>query len=177
MLARVTGSKVGISDNKILIRKNMKKDTMLQGEQFVISYELLYLLHWLLKYEETELSKLINKSFIKGVQEKAETSDALTDLQLTEDMQNSIVDFFNFMEQEISDLSDQESTKAMNKDVMQTLDHLDPKILDLNTIKTTISKRASKKTKRDQSNKNQFFKELLKQWKPKKEKNRKNIMN
>lgn len=150
---------------------------MLQGEQFVISYELLYLLHWLLKYEETELSKLINKSFIKGVQEKAQSTDALTDLQLTEDMQNSIVEFFNFMEQEISDLSDQESTKAMNKDVMQTLDHLDPKILDLNTIKTTISKRASKKTKRDQSNKNQFFKELLKQWKPKKEKNRKNIMN
>ena len=39
----------------------MKKDTLVQADQFVISYELLHVLYWLLKYEEDELSKLISK--------------------------------------------------------------------------------------------------------------------
>ncbi len=154
----------------------MKKDNLVQGEQFVISYELLYLLHWLLKYEETELSKLINKSFIKGIQEKAQQKDALSEMQLSEEMQNSIVDFFNFMEQEIADLADQESEKLMNKDIMNTLDHLDPKQLDFNTVKNTISKRAAKVRKKE-TKKADFLKELLRQWKPKKEKNKKALLN
>ena len=155
----------------------MKKD-MLQGEQFVISHELLYLLHWLLKYEEVEISKLVNKSFLQGLEEKMQKGDPLSELQMSDEIQNSIVNFFNFMEQEIADIADQESTKLMNKDVMKTLDHLDPKLLDTSTIKTTISKRASKiNTKKDKAPKNNFLKELLRQWKPKKEKNKKALLN
>lgn len=151
---------------------------MIQGEQFVISYELLYLLHWLVKYEEIELSKLIHKSFLKGIKEKTDSDDMLSDIQLSEDMQNSIVDFFNFMEQEIADIADEESTKSMNTDVIKALDHLDPKQLDLKTIKSTISKKTSllKPQTRGSSKKN-FLKELLRQWKPKKEKNKKALVN
>lgn len=156
----------------------MSKENFGQGEQFVISHELLYLLHWLLKYEEVELSKLVNRSFLKGIDEKAQSSGAISEIQMTDDMQNSIVDFFNFMEQEISDIADQESTKVMNKDVIKTLDRLDPKLLDLSTIKTTISKRATKiNSNKDKAPKNNFLKELLRQWKPKKEKNKKAVMN
>ena len=108
----------------------MKKDIHAQGDQFVISYELLHVLYWLLKYEEVELSKLINKSFSKGIQEKMKHADALTDLRLSEEMQNSIIDFFTFMEQEISDITNQESTKMMNQNLIKDLDHVDPKQID-----------------------------------------------
>lgn len=157
----------------------MKKDTLVQGDQFVISYELLHMLYWLLKYEEGELSKLINKSFIRGIKEKSNNSDVLTDMQMSEEMQNSIVDFFNFMEQEIADLADQEATKLMNKDIIKDLDHFDPKQVDYTTVKKTISKRAEKtSTKKNKAeHRANFLKELLRQWKPTKEKRKKSFIN
>lgn len=157
----------------------MKKDSLLQGDQFVISYELLHTLYWLLKYEEGELSKLISKSFVKGLKEKANNNDILTDMQITEEMQNSIVDFFNFMEQEISELTEQEATKLMNTAIIKDLDHVDPKQVDYTTVKKTISKRAEKQNRLTNSTQHRahFLKELLRQWKPHKEKQKKLSIN
>ena len=122
----------------------MKKETHLEGEQFIISYELLHMLHWLIKFEHEALSKLVSKSFIKGIEEKAKNSDMCSQVQLSEEIQHSIVDFFGFIEKEIANLSDQESTKLMNKDIMETLDHIDTKQLDYTTIKSIITKNADK---------------------------------
>ena len=157
----------------------MKKDSHSQGDQFVISYELLHVLYWLLKYEEVELSKLINKSFSKGIKEKNQKSDSLTELQLSEEMQNSIVDFFTFMEQEISDITDQEATKLMNRDVIKDLDHFDPKQVDYLTVKETIYRNADRlhTKKYTQKTRTHFLKELLRQWKPQKEKCKKAFIN
>ena len=157
----------------------MKKDSHSQGDQFVISYELLHVLYWLLKYEEVELSKLINKSFSKGIKEKNQKSDSLTELQLSEEMQNSVVDFFTFMEQEISDITDQEATKLMNRDVIKDLDHFDPKQVDYLTVKETIYRNANRlQTKKyTQKTRTHFLKELLRQWKPQKEKCKKAFIN
>lgn len=157
----------------------MKKDSHLQGDQFIISYELLHVLYWLLKYEEVELSKLINKSFTKGLKEKMKSHDALAELQLTEEMQNSIIDFFTFMEQEILDITDQETTKLMNKDMIKDLDHFDPKQVDYSTVKKTITKNATKLQTAKYSSKTRthFLKELLKHWNPQKEKSKKALIN
>ncbi len=157
----------------------MKKDIQAQGDQFVISYELLHVLYWLLKYEEAELSKLINKSFIKGIKEKTKNSNALSEMHLSQEMQNSIIDFFTFMEQEISDITDQESTKLMNQNLIKDLDHFDPMLVDYLTVKETISKNAEKLHTNQYNSKTRthFLKELLKQWKPQKEKNKKELIN
>lgn len=157
----------------------MKKNSHVQGDQFVISYELLHVLYWLLKYEEVELSKLINKSFSKGIKEKMKKHDALAELQLSEEMQNSIVDFFTFMEQEISDITDQETTKLINKEIIKDLDHFDPKQVDYSTVKETISKNALKLQTKKYHNKarNLFLKELLRHWTPQKEKSKKALIN
>ena len=157
----------------------MKKDSQIQNDQFVISYELLHMLYWLLKYEEGELSKLISKSFSRGLKERAKNNNVLEDMQMTEEMQNSIIDFFNFMEHEIAELSDQEATKLMNKDIMKDLDHVDPKQVDYTTVKNTISKRAEKSNVKhdDAQHRAQFLKELLRQWKPQKEKRKKALVN
>ncbi len=151
----------------------------MQSDQFIISHDLLHVLYWLLKYEEVELSKLINKSFLKGLKEKAENKDLLEDMQFTEDMQNSIVDFFSFMEQEVADLTDQEATKVMNKQVMKDLDHVDPKQVDYTTVKTTITKKADtvNNAKNEDKSRAVFLKELLRQWKPEKEKRKKEFLN
>lgn len=157
----------------------MKQEKQVEnGEQFVISYELLHMLHWLLKYEGEGLSKLINKAFMKGLEEKAKHSDVTSQIQLSEEMQNSIVDFFTFVEQEITDVSDQETTKLVNKDVMETLDHIDRDQLDYSTIKSTIYKNVEQCTiDQDDCTKAHFLKELLKQWKPSKEQRKKKFAN
>lgn len=156
----------------------MKTDSH-NSDQFIISYELLHALYWLLKYEEAELSKLIHKSFAKGLKEKMKTSNAFSELQLSEDMQNSIIDFFTFMEEEILDFTDQETTKLMNKDMIKDLDHFDPKQVDFSTVKKTISKNATKfhAAKYSQKTRTHFLKELLKHWNPQKEKSKKTIIN
>lgn len=158
---------------------DMKKETQVEnGEQFVISYELLHMLHWLLKYEGQELSKLINKSFMKGLEEKAKHNDVTSQIQLSEEMQNSIVDFFTFIEQEIADISDKETTKLMDKDVIETLDHIDREQLDYSTIKSTINKNVEQcSIDRLDCTKAHFLKELLKQWKPTKEQRKKEFLN
>ena len=157
----------------------MKKDSHVQGDQFVISYELLHVLYWLLKYEEVELSKLINKSFSKGIKEKTNRHDALSELQLSDEMQNSIINFFTFMEQEISDITDQEATKLMTKDMIKDLDHFDPKQVDYSTVKETISRNANKlyTSKYSSRTRTHFLKDLLRQWKPQKEKSKKALLN
>ena len=153
---------------------SMSDDTMLQEEQFVISYELLYVLHWLLKYEKTELSNLITQAFVKGYEEKLKQQDMYAQIQHTEDMQHSIVNFFNFLEHQIAAMSDTQTHKTiMHRNILKTLDQIDPKRFDYDTIKSTVMATADKIRPKNQDDaKDLFLKELLKQWNPKKEKNK-----
>ncbi len=152
----------------------MSEDTMLHEEQFVISYELLYVLHWLLKYEKTELSNLITQAFIKGYEDKLKQQDLYAQIQHTDDMQHSIVNFFNFLEQHIATMNDTQTQKTIiHKNILKALDQIDPKRFDYDTIKSTVMATADKIRPKNQDDaKDLFFKELLKQWNPKKEKNK-----
>jgi hypothetical protein len=153
----------------------MSHETMLHDEQFVISYELLYVLHWLLKYEKTELSNLITQAFIKGYEEKLKEQDLYSKIQHSDDMQNSIVNFFNFLEHQIAVMNDTQTHKTiMHQDIVKTLDKIDPERFDYDTIKSTVMATADKikPTKNHDEAKNLFLKELLRQWNPKKEKNK-----
>lgn len=152
----------------------MSHETMLHDEQFVISYELLYVLHWLLKYEKTELSNLITQAFVKGYEEKLKEQDMYSKIQYSDDMQHSIVNFFNFLEHQIAAMNDTQTHKTvLHHNIIKTLDQIDPMRFDYDTIKSTVMATADKmKPKNQDDAKNLFLKELLKQWNPKKEKNK-----
>lgn len=152
----------------------MSDETMLHDEQFVISYELLYVLHWLLKYEKTELSNLITQAFVKGYEEKLKEQDMYSKIQYSEEMQHSIVNFFNFLEHQISMMSDTQTHKTiMHQNIIKTLDQIDPERFDYDTIKSTVMATADKIRPKNQNDaKELFLKELLKQWNPKKEKSK-----
>ncbi len=146
----------------------MKKKSEEQGNQFTISYELLQVLYWLLKYEEDALSKLINASVIKGVDGQFSQLDAAVQQQLIEAIQHSVIDFFAFMEKEILDVANQEVTKMMHEDVIKDIDHVDPKAVDYRAIKAAVLKNVDQlKNKRyNDRMRTLFFKDLLRQWKP-----------
>lgn len=153
----------------------MAHDHLLEEEQFVISQELLHILHWVLKYEEAELSRLITQAYIKGFEEKLKKQDVYHQIQQADDVQNSVVHFLSFLEHHIADITNQEnSKKIMHQNVIKALDHIDPKRFDYETIKSTVLATADKiKPKNQHDAKQLFLKELLKQWNPKNDKDQK----
>ena len=155
----------------------MSDETMLHEEQFMISYELLYALHWLLKHEENELSKLIMQAYLKGYQEKLIKQEMYDEVEQPEEVVNSVVEFFNFLDHHVAMVnSTQKDKKIADHAIIKTLDKIDPERFDYETIQSTVLATADKiKPKNQNDAKNFFLKELLKQWNPKKEKN-KNII-
>ncbi len=157
----------------------MAHNHLFEEEQFVISQELLYILHWLLKHEEAELSKIITKAYTKGFEEKLKKQDMLDQIQQDDDLQSSVLHFFNFLEHHIHTMASQESSKKiMHLNVMETLDHIDPKRFNYETIKSTVIATADKiKPKNQHQAKSMFLKELLKQWNPKEDQDQKTLIN
>jgi len=150
----------------------MKQDTFFEDDQFIISYELLHVLHWLLKHEEAELSRLVTQAFVKGFEDKIKQQDVYAKLQHSDDLQNSIVNFFSFLEDHVASISNVEnSKKIIDHNIIKALDHIDPKRFDYETIKSTVRATAEKINPKSKTTpKELFLKELLKHWNPKKEK-------
>ncbi len=157
----------------------MSHDNFFEEEQFVISQELLHILHWLIKYQEAELSQIVTQAYFKGFEEKIKKQDMFDQIQESTDLQNSVVEFLNFLEHQIAVLNSQENNKTiMHPNVIETLDRIDPKQFDFETIKSTVLATADKiKPKSQTDAKKMFLKELLKQWEPKTTKDQKMIMN
>jgi len=157
----------------------MSNEHFFEEEQFVISPELLHILHWLMKYEESALADLIAQAYYKGFEEKIKKQDMFDQIQDSTDLQNSVVDFLNFLENQISTLNNQAHTKTIiHPNVMNALDRIDPKQFDFETIKSTVMATADKiKPKSNTDAKKMFLKELLKQWEPKQGKDQKMILN
>jgi len=157
----------------------MAHDHLFEEEQFVISQELLHILHWLLKYEEAELSRLITQAYIKGFEDKLKKQDVYHQIQHSDDIQNSVVHFLSFLEHHVTTVTTQEnSKKIMHQNVIEALDHIDPKRFDYETIKSTVLATADKiKPCNQHDAKKLFLKELLKQWNPKNDKDQKATLN
>ena len=172
-----------IHDNQ-LFKKSYKGTTMnhkpfLENEdQFIVSYELLYILQWLMMYEKDALAALVHNAFIQGSQL---SHDYISDenSQESDDLQNSVIDFFSFLEEEVQNISQAESMKhIMQKNLLKTLDHIDPKIFDPAIIKASMMATAENVgPKRNHQAKDYFLKQLLRKWTPKKDQNKKHIRN
>jgi hypothetical protein len=143
-------------------------------DQFIVSYELLYILQWLMTYEKDALAQLVHKAFMQGSQ-TSQMQEAQEHNEETEYLQNSVIDFFSFLEEEVENAAQAESMQhIMQKNLVKTLDHIDPKIFDPAIIRASMMATAEKV--RPQSNhqaKDLFLKELLRKWTPKKDQNKK----
>jgi len=152
------------------------KEFLENDDQFIVSYELLYILQWLLTYEKEAFAQLVHSSFIQGSQHT--NNEDCDQIEEAEYLQNSVVDFFSFLEKEVSNISQEESIKhIMQKNLIKTLDHIDPKIFDSAIIQESMVATAEKVTpQRNHKAKDLFLKELLKKWSPKKESNKKHSL-
>lgn len=138
--------------------------------QFVLSYELLYLLQWMVYNDAEKLKKIIAKAYSSGLKYDIQRMHEgwTAEEQTMEEIQNGIVEFFGLMEvllQEV--ISEQAVHHAVQKNLMPTLDQIDTAVCDDSVVRSTLEKATAKIEHNPGENpKDLLFKELLKQWKP-----------
>ncbi len=149
-----------------------------QAQQFVISYELLCLLRWLLENDVEKIKKMVSKALASGLKEDIKQFEQLGDVnadpEMIEEIQHSIIEFFSMLETLlIESIKEQAAQRAVEKNLMPTVDHIDSKVCDDATVRSSLEKATAKSEMYPQANAQELlFKELLKRWKP-----TKNMMN
>lgn len=136
--------------------------------QFVLSYELLHLLQWLEKYETDKLHKIISKALANGLYETIQQVNTIADATTTQEAHHSIIDFFELLNELLTDTIKQHATKkARETNLSQTIDQIDTTICNDAIVRSSVEKATRVTTLNANNNqKEQFFIELLKQWKP-----------
>lgn len=143
--------------------------------QFVLSHELLYLLQWLIEHDTNKLKKIITKAVASGLREKMQKVDNTAELNLSEDMHHSIIDFFELLEELLLDaINEHVAQKAREKNLLPAIDQIDSTVCDDATVRFSVEKATKKMELNPNANpKEQLLKELLKRWKP----HNKNVIN
>lgn len=144
--------------------------------QFVLSYELLCLLRWLVEHDTGKLKKIIATAVTSGgLLEVIQKINHPSKLTLTSDIQHSIIDFLELLEILLLEaINEQVEKRAREKNLMPAIDQIDSTICDDATIRFSLEKTTAKVAHNPNVNpKEQLFKELLKHWKP----HKKNVMN
>lgn len=142
-----------------------KKKTNASGDQFVLSYELLKLMRWIVEHHDEEFKQFITLILAK---ESSLPSEAESNTQSQEEAQFAIIDFLTLMEVLVLEIKNEYLTSSMmQKQLMPAVDHIDKTCMDSETIASSIVD-ATEKFERDPKKNPQelLYKELLKHWKP-----------
>lgn len=145
--------------------------------QFVLSYELLYLLQWLVDHEAESLKKIIARAVRQGFRDSiTNTSNDTIELQSSDaQIQNSIADFLSLLDILLIETTNEHGVKkSLERNMIPALNQIDSTICNNETVESSLIK-ASSKLDHDSNEKLQdaLLKEILKQWKP----DKKSLMN
>ncbi|MFA6065947.1 MAG: hypothetical protein WC707_02080 [Candidatus Babeliaceae bacterium] len=141
------------------------------NNHFVISYELLQLLLWLLDHEQESLKKLIYKALGHGLEKKLRMlkgHSSTPEHQAPQELQQSIIDFFSLLELLMIETMDEHTfDDVMQRSMLPEIDNIDTHMYESDTIHSSIAKATSAaKNNKGESPKDVLYKELLKRWKP-----------
>jgi hypothetical protein len=136
--------------------------------QLALSYELLHLLRWLEQHDVEKLKKIISKAVAHGLHDEIQRTRAHVNHAVLEEMHLGIVDFFEIMDHLLDEaITEHVEKKARAKNLLPTLDHFDGSLLDHETVRTSIENTTKQLDAHPHINaKEQWCKELLKQWEP-----------
>lgn len=147
---------------------NDSREITEKGTQFVLSYELLALLRWLVEHDADRLRKIIGKAVASGLQEELHKIEHRDEQSLNEEVQHSITDFLGLLESLLLEVvSEHVKHRARHQNLMPALDQIDSTICDDTTVRCSLEKATAKIDHNpDADPKDLLFEELLKRWKP-----------
>ncbi|RTL07022.1 hypothetical protein EKK58_02475 [Candidatus Dependentiae bacterium] len=145
--------------------------TNTENTQLTVSYEILLLLNWIMTHEKDRFKKIIDKSLKTGLLVELEKTNNtnFTNDALINKLQGNVADFFNLLELLLHDaVSESLEKTASQKQLMDTIDHIDGAMCDAETIRTSMHTISSTLQNTKTINaKELLLKEVLKKWKPK----------
>jgi len=136
--------------------------------QFVLSYELISLLRWLMDHDEDKLKKIVSHALSSGLHEELQRDSTVVDTNELEEIQESIIDFFGILEAIFLEAMHEHAVKkALEKNLMPSIDQIDSTVCDNATVRFSVEKATSDIEKKPEEDpKDLLFKELLRRWKP-----------
>jgi len=174
-LTNVLGKGLAMENNDSF---NNNNNSSSNDNQFVISYELICLLQWILEHEDETLKQLIKKALQSGMDQHIAHTDSIADntddseytAPTIDDIQEIIIDFFELCDTLMAEVNHEQSVrKAIAKNLMPAIDKIDSRLCDDDTVRSSIDRTTAQlDASPNASAKDTLFRELLKQWKPNK---------
>ncbi len=136
--------------------------------QFVLSYELLALLRWLVDQHEETLKNIVGHALSAGLHEELQKIERTEDATYLHEIQHSITDFLTTLEALlVEQVSERIRQRAQYTDLAPALEKIDSTICDQAIVDVSIEEASSKLEMNPKANpKELLFKELLRRWKP-----------
>jgi len=154
----------------------MNSQAETNSTQVLLSYELLCLLQWLATHKTDKIKKMISKALVDGLDHELQKKDTISQFNLTDDVQDGIVEFFTMLESLLLEASEEHAVnKALENNLMPAIGQIDSSLCDDAIVRSSIEGATSQMQKTDENPKELLLKELLKRWKPTNK--NKNILN
>lgn len=136
--------------------------------QFVLSYELLLLLRWIVDHDEEKLRKIITKACQAGLTQQLEKANHLAHQQSAQEVQESIIDFFGMLESLLATAAqNQARVRAQQKNLIPAIDKVDVQGCDDAMVQHSLEMATTKgEHDPDTDPRDVLFEELLRRWKP-----------
>lgn len=147
----------------------------MQDGQFVISYQLIRLLQWMMEHDTDKFKKIVRRALAQGLAEEMRADHLLTEAEAVHSAHEVVLAFFASLEQVLAEALDEQAIKqATDRKLMPAIEHVDCSELDDVTLKSSIEKATAQCDENPQTSpQDLLFKELLKRWKP----DKKNLIN
>lgn len=135
---------------------------------FVMSYELLTLLQWLVDFEQDALKQMIERSLQHGLQHHLQNAPTAQEKKrAANDLQESIVDLFSVLEAMLYEsMKEDESQRVLQSHMMPALKYIDTSACDASVVNMSVAKASAASKNGAMDAKEALCKELLKRWKP-----------
>ncbi len=139
-----------------------------EANQFVISYELLALLMWIIEHEDKAIARLVKRALNAGLRHEIKGLPSTHHPEIAEEAQQTIMDFFSILESHVLEALHEDTVQqATAKKLLPTIDQIDITACDVLTMRKSIEKAAhAPETKTGEQAKDLLCKELLRYWKP-----------
>lgn len=134
------------------------------SHQLSLSLELILLLDWFLKNGKKQLRFLVKKAAEKDLARDLENISDHDYVQMLDSLQDTVASFVVFLEDALLDCLEE-----IDADVGASLSvcsQLDSHALDTRTLWLSLQQTRKKRALPEQEVKQEFFKQLLKNWKP-----------
>jgi len=144
------------------------------SSSLLLSFELVYLINWLLKNEKTKLKLLVKNAIDKGVATELQNMDAQVASEKNDELQVVFLDFVDFLEATLKECMKTETkvNREVKENILSDLRRLNVSNVDSNTLWSSITQVENEVLKHKKGANSQhdikeiFLEKLLKNWNP-----------